>query len=241
MRINYNFAFKDSKLRPWERPAPPNLLLTDASLEKKLKYIYDGFNNNANLFYPSTVILASSIGIYFFNLYPKGILKTLENDHYQYEQISNKLSNLEASKTRFKSNLRDIEDYFYQPTTSYLFAFYLQNSIPKGIRLDNYYFSDNGFDITATSYSIDNLNEFLTLIIESPVVIKESVSVAFLNRVDTSTSATKDKVTTFNIAIYGDAKKIDIKNREKLYEEAQANGLLKKLKRFNNLKNLLQL
>ena len=35
MRINYNFAFKDSKLRPWERPAPPNLLLTDASLEKK--------------------------------------------------------------------------------------------------------------------------------------------------------------------------------------------------------------
>ena len=241
MRINYNFAFKDSKLRPWERPAPPNLLLTDASLEKKLKYIYDGFNNNANLFYPSTVILASSIGIYFFNLYPKGILKTLENDHYQYEQISNKLSNLEASKTRFKSNLRDIEDYFYQPTTSYLFAFYLQNSIPKGIRLDNYYFSDNGFDITATSYSIDNLNEFLTLIIESPVVIKESVSVAFLNRVDTSTSATKDKVTTFNIAIYGETKKIDIKNREKLYEEAQANGLLKKLKRFNNLKNLLQL
>lgn len=241
MRINYNFAFKDSKLRPWERPSPPNLLLTDASLEKKLKYIYDGFNNNGNLFYPSTVILASSIGIYFFNLYPKAILKTLESDHYQYEQISNKLSNLEASKARFKSNLKDIEDYFYQPTTSYLFAFYLQNSIPKGIRLDNYYFSDNGFDITATSYSIENLNEFLTLIIESPVVIKESVSVAFLNRVDTSISATKDKVTTFNIAIYGDTKKIDIKNREKLYEEAQANGLLKKLKRFNNLKNLLQL
>ena len=241
MRINYNFAFKDSKLRPWVRPAPPNLLLTDASLEKKLKYIYDGFKNNANLFYPSTVILASSIGIYFFSLYPKGILKTLENDHYQYEQISNKLSNLKALKTKFKSNLRDIEDYFYQPTTSYLFAFYLQNSIPKGIRLDNYYFSDNGFDITATSYSIDNLNDFLTLIIESPVVIKESVNVAFLNRIDTSTSASKDKVTTFNISIYGETKKIDIKNREKLYEEAQANGLLKKLKRFNNLKNLLQL
>lgn len=241
MRINYNFAFKDSKLRPWERPAPPNLLLTDASLEKKLKYIYDVFNNNANLFYPSTVVLASSIGIYFFSLYPKGILKTLENDHYQYEQISNKLSNLEASKKRFKSNLRDIEEYFYQPTTSYLFAFYLQNSIPKGIRLNNYYFSDNGFDISATSYSIDNLNEFLTLIIESPVVIKESVNVAFLNRIDTSISATKDKVTTFNIVIYGETKKIDIKNREKLYEEAQANGLLKKLKRFNNLKNLLQL
>ena len=81
----------------------------------------------------------------------------------------------------------------------------------------------------------------MTLIIESPVVIKESVNVAFLNRIDTSISATKDKVTTFNTVIYGETKKIDIKNREKLYEEAQANGLLKKLRRFNNLKNLLQL
>ena len=54
-------------------------------------------------FIPSTVVLASSIGIYFFSLYPKGILKTLENDHYQYEQISNKLSNLEASKKGLKA------------------------------------------------------------------------------------------------------------------------------------------
>ena len=241
MRINYNFAFKDSKLRPWERPAPPNLLLTDASLEKKLKYIYDGFNSNAILFYPSTLIIASSIGIYFFSLYPKGILKTLEVDHYQYEQISNKLSNLEALKRKFKTNLKDIEDYFYQPTTSYLFAFYLQNSIPKGVKLDNYNFSDNGFDISATSYNIDNLNDFLTLIIESPVVIKESVKVAFLNRSESSISSNQDKKINFNIAIYGETKKIDIKKREKLYEEAQANGLLKKLKRFNNLKNLLKL
>ena len=35
MRIKYNFAFKDSKLSPWQRPAPPNILVTDASLQKK--------------------------------------------------------------------------------------------------------------------------------------------------------------------------------------------------------------
>ena len=240
MRINYNFAFKDSKLRPWQRPAPPNLLLTDATFDKKLKYIYDGFNRNSYLLYPSTLILASSIGIYFFSLYPKGVLKVLENDHFQYEQISNKISSLEASKNKFKSNLRNIENYFSQPTTSYLFAFYLQNSIPKGIKLDNYYFSDNGFDISATSYSIESLNEFLTLIIESPIVIKESVNVAFLNSREAPGSNNKENEITFNMTIYGETNKIDIKKREKLYQEAQANGLLKKLKRFNNLKNLLQ-
>ena len=39
MRLNYNFAFKDSKLTPWERPSPSNLLISDASLDKKLSYI----------------------------------------------------------------------------------------------------------------------------------------------------------------------------------------------------------
>ena len=81
MRINYNFAFKDSKLRPWERPAPPNLLLTDASLEKKLKYIYDVFKNNGNLFYPSTVVLASSIGIYFFSFAINSYIKSNQFIH----------------------------------------------------------------------------------------------------------------------------------------------------------------
>ena len=240
MRINYNFAFKDSKLRPWERPAPPNLLLTDASFEKKLKYIYDAFNNNANLFYPSTVVLASSIGIYFFSLYPKGILKTLENDHYQYEQISNKLSNLKASKQRFKSNLRDIEDYFYQPTTSYLFAFYLQNSIPKGIQLNNYNFSDNGFDINVSAFNLDSLNEFITLIIESPVVQKQTVTVNQINRMDSNSLKGENIISKFDLQIYGLTEKIDIKKRENLYLESNANGLLRKLQRFNYLKSLLR-
>ena len=36
MRIKYNFAFKDSKLSPCQRPAPPNILVSDASLQKKI-------------------------------------------------------------------------------------------------------------------------------------------------------------------------------------------------------------
>ena len=36
------------------------------------------------------------------------------------------------------------------------------------------------------------------------------------------------------------SEKIDIKKREDLYEESNANGLLRKLQRFNYLKSLLR-
>ena len=63
MRIKYNFAFKNSKLSPWQRPAPPNLLVTDASIDKKLVFLYQEFNKNAEIFYPSSLILILSFVI----------------------------------------------------------------------------------------------------------------------------------------------------------------------------------
>lgn len=239
MRLNYNFAFKNSKLKPWQRPAPPNLLFSDATIENKIKYIYIGFNKNSNLYYPSTFILIVSLGIQIFSIYPKRILKTLENDHYQYTQVANKISNINSSKKRFKQNIKNIEEYFSQPTTSYLFAFYLQNSIPQGLKLNNYYFSDNGFDISASAYNIETLNEFLTLIIESPIIIKETVKVSKINRKESSNSVNNSSDITFEIALYGQTNKLNMKERENLYRESEANGLLKKLKRFNFLNTLL--
>ena len=44
----------------------------------------------------------------------------------------------------------------------------------------------------------------------------------------------------FDLEIYGLTEKIDIKKRENLYLESNANGLLRKLQRFNYLKSLLR-
>jgi hypothetical protein len=44
----------------------------------------------------------------------------------------------------------------------------------------------------------------------------------------------------FDLQIYGLTEKIDIKKRENLYLESNANGLLRKLQRFNYLKSLLR-
>jgi len=133
-----------------------------------------------------------------------------------------------------------LDEYFSKPTTSYLFAFYLQNSVPKGVKINSYYFSDNGFDINVSAFNLDSLNEFITLIVESPVVQKQTVTVNQINRLDSNSFKGENISSKFDLQIYGLTEKIDIKKRENLYLESNAIGLLRKLQRFNYLKSLLR-
>jgi len=239
MRLKYNFAFKNSKLSPWQRPAPPNLLFSDSSLDKKIIFLYKEFHKNAEIYYPSSFILIISFGLYLFNIFPNYTVKKFEADHNQYLTIEKKLSNISSSKKKFNKRLNNFEGYFSQATTSYLFAFYLQNSVPKGVKINNYTFSDNGFDINVSSFNIDSLNEFITLIIESPIIKKSTVIVNQINRLQSNSLQDEKKSFKFELEIYGQIENIDIKKREDLYQESGANGLLRKLKRFNDLKSNL--
>ena len=239
MRLKYNFAFKNSKLSPWQRPAPPNLLFSDSSLDKKIIFLYKEFHKNAEIYYPSSFILIISFGLYLFNIIPNYTVKKLEADHNQYLTIAKKLSNIDSSKKKFNKRLNNFEEYFSEATTSYLFAFYLQNSVPKGVKINNYNFSDNGFDINVSSFNIDSLNEFITLIIESPIIKKSTVIVNQINRLQPNSFKGEKTSFKFELEIYGQIENIDIKKREDLYQESGANGLLRKLQRFNDLKSNL--
>jgi len=240
MRIKYNFAFKDSKLSPWQRPAPPNILVTDASLQKKIIFLYQEFHRNAEIFYPSSLILILSFGINILNIFPNITIKKLEADHNQYSLISTKLADLNSSKQKYRKNLKELDEYFSKPTTSYLFAFYLQNSVPKGVKINSYSFSDNGFDINVSAFNLDSLNEFITLISESPILQKSTLTISQINRVDTNSKKGDNINSKFDLEIYGLTEKIDIKKRENLYLESNAKGLLRKLKRFNYLRSILR-
>ena len=240
MRLNYNFAFKNSNLTPWQRPEPPNILISDASINKKIKYIFNQFKINSSLFYPPSLVIFLIIGVQVFNLYPKKIIKNLESDHIKYSLITSKLSNIEAGKKRIKKNIKDIDEYFSRHTNSYLFAYYLQNSVPEGVKLNYFYFSDNGFDISASSYDLESLNQFLTLIIESPVILKDTVKVDQLNKKELNNTLNKNLEVNYEMQIYGDISKLNLKKREDLYKEAEATGLLIKLQRLTYLKSLLR-
>ena len=49
-------------------------------------------------------------------------------------------------------------------------------------------------------------------------------------------SSNSNPIPDFEMDIYGATKKLEVAKRRDLYIESKANGLLQKLKRFNNLK-----
>ena len=241
MFINYNFAFKNSNLKRWVRPDPPSYLSSDASLKKKLIYLYQKFHKNGQLFYPSSFVISVSFILSMINIYPLSVSNKLEKTHKEYSDISRRLEAISQSKARIKKNINDIDEYFSDATLSYIFTFYLQNSVPEGVQIKSYAFNDNGFEIIASSPSVKSLNDMLTLIVEAPIINKESVTVNQLSKKKSSARNAEDFRSYFDIELFGQVLKVNMDKREKLYEESNAIGLNLKLKRFKELKRLLRL
>ncbi len=241
MSINYNFAFKNSNLQKWERKSPSNLLASNVSLKRKLIYIFQLLKNNPAIFYPPSFILISTLSIHIINIYPTKISSSLESDHLEYTKVSQKITTIESKIKEMQKHLNNIKVFYSQATPTYLFAFYLQNSIPQGVQLNDYSISDNGFEITASSPSIEPLNQMLTLILESPIVNKGSVSIKEISRNNTRSNSGSSINSTLILEVHGEILKLTLDKRELLYEESFAYGLSKKLLRFKTLDQLIRL
>jgi len=71
------------------------------------------------------------------------------------------------------------------------------------------------------------------------VVKKNTVMINQLNRKQISKSNDKSIDFEFDLSVYGEVKKLNLRDRENFYKESDANGLLSKFLRFKNLNKLL--
>ena len=234
MPLNYNFAFKNSKLKRWVRPKPKNILTTKRTNKEKILYLYQTYKKNPDLFYPSSLVLAIVFLTQLINLYPRSIISKLENKHNEYELISRKIARSEAKIKSMKRFSESIKDFYNKSMTPYLFAFYLQKSLPSSVQVNEYFISENEFDIQASAYEIKSLNEMVTLLINSPVINRESISISKISQ-----DSLNGKI-NFTIAIKGKMLKLTQEKRELLYEESSASGLLQKLSRFKSFSKSLR-
>ena len=234
MSLNYNFAFKNSKLKRWERPKPKNILASKKTNKEKILYLYKICKSNPELFYPSGFVLIIIFAIQLITIYPKNIVRKLESKHIEYELISQKIANSESKIKSLKRYSESIKAFYNNSMTPYLFAFYLQKSLPSSVQLNEYFISENEFVIQASAYEIKSLNEMVTLLINSPVINRQSTSISKISQKDLN-----GKI-NFTIDIKGKILKLNQDKRELLYEEASAYGLLKKLSRFKSFAKSLR-
>ncbi len=234
MPLNYNFAFKNSNLKKWVRPKVKNILATKRSNKEKILFLYQTFKRNPEIFYPPGIIIIISFAFQLISIYPKNIVTRLESKHKEFEILSSKLSDSESQIKSMKKFALSVSDYYLKPLPSYLFTFYLQKTVPKGVQLTKYSISENGFDIEASAYDIESLNEMVTLLVNSPIINGNSLAI---NKILKENSLDKS---LFNIEIQGKLLKLSYKQRKLLYAESSANGLLDKLDRFKDFSNLIR-
>ena len=233
MSLNYNFAFKNSKLKRWERPKPKNILASKKTNKEKIQFLYQTLKSNSLLLYPSGIIIIITIAIKLINIYPANLVNRLESKHIEYEALTRKLSKLQSQVKSMRRYSDSIRDFYLQPLPTYLFTYYLQKSVPKDVQLKNYFISNNDFLIEASSYELESLNEMTTLLLNSPIINRDSLSIERINK-DIAVGKTN-----FIFEITGKTLKLNQEKRIILYKEASAFGLLEKITRFKTFHELI--
>ncbi len=234
MPLNYNFAFKNSNLKRWVRPKIKNILASKRSNKEKIIYLYKIYKGNPELFLPTASILILVFTLQLINMYPKNIIRRLESKHLEYELVSQKIDNSQSKLKSMRRYSQSIKDFYNLSLSPYLFAFYLQKSLPSGVQLNEYYIGVNDFDIKASAYEITSLNEMITLLINSPVINPANISIGKISQEDLN-----GKI-NFTIDIKGKMLKLTQENRESLYQDSSAYGLLRKLSRFKSFSESLR-
>tara|TARA_B100000242_G_scaffold168488_1_gene120482 strand:- start:341 stop:1042 length:702 start_codon:yes stop_codon:yes gene_type:complete len=224
MSLKYNFAFKDSELQKWvPRSAKENK--KTLSVKEKIELIKKYIKDNPILFYPQLSTIFLVIIIQLLNLYPSFVLSRLKPKHEEYIFVQERIKKIKSDIKKFNKELNNLKPNFTLITPTYLFTFYIQNSIPINIKLKKYKLNKNFFYLEAESYTLKAINEMITLLIESPIIDEKSVSIKRIKREG-------DIDSTFSVEITGKILKTNIETKEYLYNESSAFGLLEKLLRF---------
>ena len=224
MPLNYNFADKYNELLKWE-PRRNKERKKNTSLKDKIELLRNYIKDNPLLFYPQSATIFLVIIIQILNLYPSFVVRRLKPKHEEHTFLKQRIKRIKTDIKKFKKELNDLKPNFILITPTYLFTFYIQNSMPTNIKLRKYKLNKNFFFIEAESYTLKAINEMITLLIQSPIIDEKSVSIKRIKREG-------DIDSTFSVEITAKILKTNINSKEYLYNESSAFGLLEKLLRF---------
>ena len=231
MPLKYNFAHKYNELLKWE-PRGNIELKKSTSFKDKIELLRNYIKDNPLLFYPQFATIFLVIIIQILNLYPSFVVRRLKPKHEEHTFLQQRIKRIKTDIKKFKKELNDLKPNFTSITPTYLFTFYIQNSMPINIKLKKYKLNKNFFFLEAESYTLKAINEMITLLIESPIIDEKAVSIKRIKREGEIDS-------TFSVEITGKILKTNIDSKEYLYNEASAYGLLEKLLRFKKTNILL--
>ena len=101
----------------------------------------------------------------------------LQFDHSQFLQLTARISAIDRALSQQKQDINNFSTLFTSSSPAYLFAFYLQRSIPVTVNLNSFVIDASNFNICAFGPDYESLEDMIDLLKAMPIV--DSTTILF--------------------------------------------------------------
>lgn len=105
----------------------------------------------------------------------------IEPLNQEYEDLVSEINGYQKANNTLRSNTMDVRNLVNESINPIEFAANLQNAIPLTVQINNYEISSNNFTVEAVSLSQKDLDQFIVLLGNHPMIEQDSISIIELN------------------------------------------------------------
>jgi len=234
--ISFNFLDNYSKINRWDINEDFNESNNKLSgldiFSENFKEVFKFILKQKILLYPTGSVIILTLLIWIFTIPSFLTILRLKNNHLKYQADINELR---MSKIFIEENIDDIislSTIYRSQSPAYLFANFLQKSIPNDVKISNYLLNKTGFRIEFITLDIENANKLIKLLSSTPIIDKNSIIIEYIREVS---SANGEKVI---LELNGKLKNLSLMERLKYNLMFEDLGKYTKLNIFKDIENI---
>ncbi|MDA9704179.1 hypothetical protein N9U76_01940 [Prochlorococcus sp. AH-736-L19] len=249
---DYNFSNNYENVDSWSIEKD---VIDDSNELSYIEKLISLFRSNPNLlnylktkkvlYIPSLVILAGVGIVELISLFSILNIKKLESKHFEYEEKVISLNDINKNRENYFQNLIKHTSLMSNPSPAYLFAFLMQETIPKSVQFVDYTVDNTGFKLSAISSDMNSTKKFISLLLENKIIDNKTLKINRLvnqssNREQGGFDDTSSNNESVVLEISGKLHQFSLKDRLILHRESQDLGTFKKLSTYSKLLELLR-
>ena len=247
---DYNFAKNYENIKDWELNNPINSInQAENSLDQILNIIksypklISVIKTKKILYLPTLFVLAGVGLVEIFSLIPTFNILRLQSRHFEYEEKVNLLNGINIDREDKFNILKNHSSLLINPSPSYLFGYYLQDSIPKNVQILDYLVDNSGFKLNANSTDLGSINQFISLLLDNKLIDKDSIKIKrIISQSNNQSSFTQQSIPleSFAIEISGKIVHLSLIERITASKASSDFGKAKELETYYELIELLR-
>ena len=241
--FTYNFLDQYEDLEIWD----PNIKESSKSFINlnsfsKFKGFLSLVKKEKILYYPSLLILLLTSFVWIFSSVQIFNVIRLKNIHNKYLSDTNKLQMIVQSINSDINKVVDHSKFYTSSLEGFLFGKFLEDSIPEGIQVMKFDVNKDFFKMTLNGRNLKEINYFLGLIRNNPIINKSSLQISRINSLEDAkilNYSQKIPNNKFGIEISGKLNYLTLEKRIERNLKYSNFGKFNKYKIFSDIKNLI--